>query len=282
LSNVNPLSLEQSLHLEGGSGRYHIELSRAWEIWGPNGGYLAALALRAAGLQSEVRRPASISCQFLSSPQFSAVEIEVMPLRVRCRSEAWSVQMRQAGQVVLQAMVRTTSGGTGPEHQTLTMPKVPDAGTLKNHWELWPDSPGREIVFWGNVEAKTIDQRTSVEPRSGPRLDWARFQPQACFEDPFVDAARSLILLDTWGWAAVHAMYPTADFIAPNLDVSVWFHHFSPASEWLLIEHDSPIAARGLVGVNGKVWDADGRLLATGGAQLCCLPIKPASVRRQA
>lgn len=61
-------------------------------------------------------------------------------------------------------------------------------------------------------------------------------------------------------------------YIAPNLDTSVWFHQFSPRSEWLLIDHDCPVAARGLMGVSGKVWDVDGRLLATGSAHLCCLP----------
>jgi hypothetical protein len=31
------------------------------------------------------------------------------------------------------------------------------------------------------------------------------------------------------------------------------------------------VADRGLMGVSGKVWDSDGRLLATGSAQLCCV-----------
>ena len=32
--------------VEGSDGRYRARLSRDWEIWGPNGGYLAAIALR--------------------------------------------------------------------------------------------------------------------------------------------------------------------------------------------------------------------------------------------
>jgi len=280
-TTFNSKTLEQSLQIEGTAGHYEVRLSKAWEIWGPNGGYLAALALRAAGMQCEIRRPASIYCQFLSSPKFDVVELEVTALRKRRRTEAWSVQMRQAGEPVLQALVRTAATAAGPAHQ-VTMPQVPKPEQLKGYWELWPDSPGQQLPFWSNIEGRTIDQSVSVEPRSGPRRDWARFQPQACFDDPFLDAARYLILLDTWGWPALHSMYPDADFIAPSLDVSVWFHDFGSASQWLLIEHESPIAAHGLVGVAGKVWSQDGRLLATGGAQLCCLPISPDTVAGKA
>ena len=53
------------------------------EIWGPSGGYLAALALRAAGLCAEIPRPASYYCHFLASPEFDEVE-----LASRCSSAA--------------------------------------------------------------------------------------------------------------------------------------------------------------------------------------------------
>src|SRR4029077_20273976 len=45
--------------VEGHDGRYTARLSRDWEIWGPNGGYVAALALRAAGAPSRLAAPAS-------------------------------------------------------------------------------------------------------------------------------------------------------------------------------------------------------------------------------
>jgi len=38
---------ERETRVEGGGGRYRAALSQDWEIWGPNGGYLAAIALRA-------------------------------------------------------------------------------------------------------------------------------------------------------------------------------------------------------------------------------------------
>ena len=59
---TRPVALDQATRLEGDAGRYSVVLSDAWEIWGPSGGYLAALALRAAGDCAEIPRPASFYC----------------------------------------------------------------------------------------------------------------------------------------------------------------------------------------------------------------------------
>ena len=104
-----------------------------------------------------------------------------------------------------------------------------------------------------------------------------RFRPAACFEDRFVDAARPLILLDTYGWPAAFRRYGASEFIAPNLDTAVWFHRPTSRSKWLLIDHECTVAAGGLMGVSGMVWDGDGRLVASGGAQLFCVPSESGS-----
>ncbi len=48
-----------------GDGRYRGTLSKEWEIWGPMGGYVAAVAFRAAGAESVFPRPASFACHYL-------------------------------------------------------------------------------------------------------------------------------------------------------------------------------------------------------------------------
>ena len=71
--------LEQATYLDVENGRYRAQLSKDWGIWGPNGGYLAAIALRAAGEVANIQRPASFYCHFLSSPSFDTVELTVSP-----------------------------------------------------------------------------------------------------------------------------------------------------------------------------------------------------------
>ena len=53
-----------------GDGRFRAMVHGDWEIWGPCGGYVAALALRAAGPPRHgvsAARPASFFCHYLSA-----------------------------------------------------------------------------------------------------------------------------------------------------------------------------------------------------------------------
>jgi acyl-CoA thioesterase-2 len=105
-------------------------------------------------------------------------------------------------------------------------------------------------------------------------LEWYRFRPRATFDDPFVDAARSLLLIDTLTWpAACQPHVPDSGYIAPSLDVSVRFHRAAPAAEWLLCDAVAPVARHGLIGGAAQVWSPDGTLLASGGGQLLCRPV---------
>ena len=116
------------------------------------------------------------------------------------------------------------------------------------------------------------------KPRAPYLNEWQKFVPTATFDDPFVDAGRYVLFLDTLSWPAGAQPYPGPDreFMAPNLDVTAWFHRLAPESEWLLTDHDGPIAQNGLVGTHGRIWSQDRKLIASGGAQLMCIPSPPA------
>jgi acyl-CoA thioesterase-2 len=265
------LDLEHATHVEGENGSYVAHLSKDWEIWGPNGGYLATIALRAAGMAAHIQQPASFYCHFLSSPIFDAVQLKVSILKQGRRAESLAVEMTQDGKPILHALVKTAGDAPGYSHQHPAAPEVPPPEALRSYEELHPTSQHPTFSFWNNIERRPVDQSTTDEPKAPVLREWARYRPRACFDDPFLDAARALILLDTYGFPAAYRRYRSWEYLAPNLDTSAWFHHFAPDSEWLLIDNECLVADRGLMGVNGRVWSAGGRLLATGSAQLCCI-----------
>jgi acyl-CoA thioesterase len=164
------MTLDASLQLEGSHGSYSLELSREWEIWGPNGGYLAALALRAAGLVAEIKRPATFYCQFLRSPEFQRVELEVAPLKRSRLSEALSVQMTQAGKPVLHALVRTAADAPGYEQQHLEAPSVRSHDELSSIEQLFAEHERPPFRFWENIERRPVEQERVREPGPAERL----------------------------------------------------------------------------------------------------------------
>ena len=270
---------EVDTRLEGADGRYRAELSKDWEIWGPNGGYVAAIALRAAGREARIPRPASFAGHFLSIARFESVDVHVETLRRGRRSESFHVKLQQDGRIFFTGLVRTAAAGPGLEHDAATPPDVAGPEGLKNFDEIFPGQESR-YPFWKNIEERPLEpERFHKEPVAREPIfrEWFRFRPRAIFDDPFVDAGRTLLLIDTLSWPAAAMPHTDRSFQAPNLDVTAWFHRAAPESEFLLGDHWSPVAEGGLMGTTAQVWSQDRRLLASGGAQLLCVPTRPES-----
>ena len=264
----------------GAPGRFTAHLSRDWEIWGPNGGYLASVALRAAGAATSLPRPATFSCLFVGVGKFEETDIEVTSIRQAKRAEALRVCVSQGDRALLEAHVWAIEDELpGLEHDVARRPVVAGPAELKSIAELLPDeTPHR---FWRNFDTKPI---TWIPPEEWPPpaptepsvLQWMRFAPVSRFDDdPWADACRSVVLLDTFGWPAAHRAHihrgdDEPAFIAPNLDLTVRFHRPAPASEWLLIDTVGPVAESGLMAYESRVWSEDRRLVASGAGHLLC------------
>ncbi len=252
-------------------------LSKDWEIWGPNGGYVAAIALRAAGtLAPEGHRPASFSCQYLSAGAFGPARADVRVLKAGRSAVCIAVDLSQEGKTFLTAQVWTTNRDNGPEMAATPRPDSPPPGDLMpiEHY-LPPDAP--KHGFWINFEVRPIvwiPFGQQIQPGE-PIRQWQRFKD---FEpvDVFADYARSLVLIDTPLWPAHRrAQPPEADYIAPSLDLAVWFHEDPRGSAWLLSEARSEKAHGGLIHGTGQVWSEDGRLLASAGDHMLHTPRRP-------
>lgn len=250
-------------------------LSRDWEIWGPNGGYVASVALRAAGLRApEGHRPASFSCQYLSVARFEPVQVEVRTVKTGRSASCLAVELSQNGKAFLTAQVWTTNRADGPEVAALAAPDVPPPAEVADIKTLLGDAP-RTHGFWQNFESRPVDWRREGSPdlRGKPLRQWLRFLD---FEpvDPFADGGRSLVLIDTLLWPAHWRGQTDVDYIAPSLDLTVWFHAPRLAGEWLLIDARSETAGGGLVHGTGQVWSEDGRLIASGGGHMLHTPMR--------
>ncbi len=132
--------------------------------------------------------------------------------------------------------------------------------------------------FWNNFESRPLSWIPDWPP-PGP-LDpiwqtWLRLLEWDPGADPWLDAARSLLLVDLPSWPSgsrPHA-WSEPSFIAPTLDVSASFHRLAAAEPWLLVEGTSPVAADALMGWTARLWTTSGSLVASGGGQTLFRPV---------
>lgn len=269
--------LQDDTRLEDRDGALVASLHRDWEIWGPNGGYVASIALRAVGAKAPPgHRPATVSVQYLAVAQFGDVTAEVEPVRQGRNACCFNVALTQNGKRFLQAQVWTTNKDDGPVSAEIAMPDVPKPQGLKNVEAYLPkDAP--KSKFWNNLESRPTKWIPWGEsnPAGARQEQWYRFPGFDSAGDPFAACMQPLLLIDTLIWPTWHRVARgQTDYIAPSLDVTAWFHQMPRDSEWLLVEVHTGTASAGLIHGTARVWSEDGRLLATGGSQLLVTPTK--------
>jgi acyl-CoA thioesterase len=254
-----------------GPGRYRASLSPDWAVWGPNGGYVAAIALRAALAESRLPRPASLSCHFLAVGEFAPVEIAVASLGGSKRAESLRVEVRQGERTLLAASVWTADDGlTGYAHDFAEAPAVPQPGALRGYQDLAGEEYAQWYPIWRSIEGRPLRWR---EPPGRPEWKtWLRFTDTEVASRE-ADAIRQLFWLDFPGWnATISAHAWPFRWLTPNLDLTVQFHAFAPGSEWMLADGTVPLARDGLLGCTSRLWSEDGRLVATGTSKHLCRP----------
>ncbi|MEX2294364.1 MAG: thioesterase family protein [Acidimicrobiales bacterium] len=263
-----------------GGGRFRATPSPEWEIWGPMGGYIASFALRAAGADSPHEHPAAFSCHYLGVAKFEPIDIRVETRKGGRSALSQRVEITQEGRSILDAMVWSTADNEGLEHDETVFPDVPLPDDLPVIQELLPDDAEPPFPFWLNFDAKPIHFEADWPPE-GPRpaqwQEWLKFLPAATFDDPWLDAVRSVILVDLPSWPSAnrpHA-WQQLPYMAPTLDLNVAFHQPTAGEEWLLCDGAAPMSTRGLFGWTARVWSPRGKLHASGGGQCLYRKMRP-------
>ncbi len=264
--------LKDDTRLDGRDGRFRANLHEDWQIWFPNGGYMATVLLRAVGEASQFHRPVSHTCYFLSVPEIGPVDIQVTSVKKTRNAEALAFSMTQDNKPIIQGMAWTGQPVEGYSHDDAQMPKVAGYDQLKSTAEI--DGAHPEQAFWHHFEQRPISQDVHWQqtvPGVAMQQDWLAFKDEPD-EDPFLSAGRFVVLLDSYGWpAAARAHSGDGRFIAPTLSLTVDFHR-SYAGRWMLSEATAPIADDGYMQVRSRLWAEEGPLLASAQAMLICRP----------
>jgi acyl-CoA thioesterase-2 len=260
------------------AGSFTSTISGDWAIWGPMGGYVASVALRAAGAHCGRARPASINVSFLATAAFEPAEVEVRTLRTTRVATATSVTVRQGDRPILEALVWGTDTTEGLEHHTAhSRPDVPDPHSLPSFIDRIT-AAGEEVTmpFWHRLDYRPIrwiDDWDNREPAEPEQSSWYRFPADTTYDEPWLDACRLLIVTDLDAWGA--ATLPHTDdleWFAPTIELTCRFLQDARDEPWLLGWGSAPVGRDGIIGVDSKTWSDDGRLLAIGGSTLLCRP----------
>jgi acyl-CoA thioesterase len=240
-----------------------VEASMAPGFWlerGPNGGYVAAVVLRALATRVEdpTRTPRSFTVHYLAPPTEGTVRIDVRTERTGRMLTFVSGRVSQGDRLIATAQAAFAPRLPGIEFCDMVPPDVvpPEALTPM---ESLPDSPGFPM-------RDRYEQRWAVggPPFSGaPQAvagGWIRLNPDEGQRpgDYFLITA----LCDAW----MPPVFTRVDMpcAVPTIDLTIHFRTpiLPEVGAWYLVVFRSQMAVDGFVEEDGEVWSADGQLLA--------------------
>jgi len=248
-----------------GDGAWSATVDPGWTIGGrPNGGYLLALAARAALAPPEPAGageaihpdPLAVSGHFLAPPSPGPAELLVAPLRTGRSVSTLRVSLAQDGRRCLETLV--TAGrldGAEPTWQASGPPDLPPPeACVRGRSEL---PGGVRVAIMDRLDVR-LDPATSgwAVGRPAGRLEmrgWVRFQDGRP-PDP-------LALLQ-----AVDALPPASFEMgiaawAPTVELTAYVRH-RPAAGWMRCAVRGSLLRGGWFDEEAEVWDAQGALVA--------------------
>jgi acyl-CoA thioesterase len=242
-----------------GEGRFSVEISERWWVGrGPNGGYVAALIMRAIeATAASGRAPRSLTTHFPRAPKPGPAEISVTVEREGSKASFLGARLEQAGEVQATAQAVLSEGWDADGFSELEMPTVEPPGELYS-----PDpadvEPMPAMIQNYSVKPALGDPAFSGgAPRSGV---WIRAR-----EPRLMDAPLAAAILDAWFPAPFVRLSEPA--LAPTIDYTVHFRSplpppsAEPADPYLAV-FSSGLARDGFVEEDGELWSVDGTLLA--------------------
>ena len=251
-----------------GPGSYRATMDPSWWIVnGPNGGYVAAVLLRAvvAEVDDPSRRPRSVTLQYLRAPVEGPVEVHVRVERSGRTVSNVSARMVQGDRTVVLALAALATDRESPVSfdEGPGLPLLPDGSPvpMPEDVPVIDVDPDRDVPMRRHYELRWVLGDLPFRPasdrerraRSGGWLRPAEPEP--------IDEVVLVAMADAW----VPPVFSRVDtpMGVPTVDLTVHFRTrpvdpFDP----LFVVFDSPFAEHGYMVEHGRLLDRTGRLVA--------------------
>ncbi|MDO7869498.1 acyl-CoA thioesterase II [Nocardioides jiangxiensis] len=186
------------------------------------------------------------------------------------------VEARQHGRPIYYLTASFQVQEEGLDHQDV-MPPVPAPEDCPASLDLLRKRAPESYVEVLAQEWSVLDMRAAGDSRAGGALEgdpdhparqrfWVRVQGELP-DDPMIHKAALTYLSDVTLLGTALVVHGTSfaepDMQAASLDHTVWFHRPFRADEWLLYDQVSPSASQGRGLAIGRLFTADGRLVAS-------------------
>jgi len=242
-----------------GQGGFETRIDPGWWIVaGPNGGYVAAILLRALSLAQAdpMRAPRSLTVHYTAPPQAGPASIETRVERTGRSLTTVSGRLLQDGSLRALVLGAFSTERQGPEYADVRMPEVLPPERCPA-WEKRIEIHDRYEQRWaiGAVPFSGGDRALAG--------GWIRF-PEPRRLDAFAVAA----FADAFPPAIYSRMRdPALSAGVPTIDLTVHFRSPLPAPDalpdaWVLAVFRSRLARGGFVEEDGEIWTRDGALIA--------------------
>jgi acyl-CoA thioesterase-2 len=232
------------------------------------GGDVLGRALLAARRTCELeRRLLSFHALFLRpAPVGVPTRIAVERVKEGRRLSQRRVRMRVGDKTVCEVVASFARGGAGPTYQEAIAPDVPAPDELPSD----EDVARREgFTDWrpGEVEWRWVEEGWhATEPEDSSLFRaWARPRKRMP-DDPALHEA-ALAYLSDFGshWSVIRRLGEDFDFARfASLDQGLWVHRSPSWTDWWLVVSSSEVALDGHCFTRRSIFDAEGRLLASG------------------
>jgi len=249
----HPFDADTALE-EAGERRWRAWTPEHWFVArGPNGGFLAALATRAA--EAATGRPLrSLALHFVAAPAVGPLDVHVEVEREGRSYSAASVRIEQDGAPMTLALA--TLGELPEDGPAWNAAPPPDATPLA---ETEPIAPEQANVpaFMRNYDLRWAVGQHGDVPGSG---GWMRAREPRALDAPLVAA-----MTDGWAPAAFVAL---GRFVAaPTLDLTIHIRSPLPPAgmepeDFVLCRFESRFGAGGVWEEDGTLWTPAGELIA--------------------